>query len=66
MRPEAIDDIFLIVGMAMIAWGFWDPSRLILIFGGALVIFLILTGGTDGDEGETIGRPEETTSGVRD
>ena len=61
MRPEAIDDIFLIVGMAMIAWGFWDPSRLILIFGGALIIFLILRGVDDDREEETIRGPEEKT-----
>ena len=57
MRPEAIDDLFLIVGMALIAWGFWDPSRLILIFGGALIIFLILKGGDDERQEETIRRP---------
>ena len=66
MRPEAIDDIFLIVGMAMIAWGFWDITRLMLVFGGTLIIFLVLRGGTNGDEGETIGRSEETTGGIRD
>lgn len=58
MNPEAIDDLFLIVGMALIAWGFWDPSRLMLIFGGALIIFLILRGADNGGE-ETIRGPEE-------
>ena len=50
MRPEAIDDLFLILGMALIAWGFWDPTRLVLILAGALVIFVILKG--DDDDGE--------------
>ena len=61
MRPETIDDLFLILGMALIAWGFWDPTRLVLILAGALVIFVILKGDDDGSEGEIIRGPEEKT-----
>jgi len=60
VNQDTVDDIFLIVGMVLIAYGFWDPSRLVLILAGALVIFVVLTWG-DGDdkdrEKETIGRP---------
>ena len=42
------EDILLIVSMGMIAYGLWDRERLILVFGGAFVFFLILwAGGED-------------------
>jgi len=55
VRESTTDDIFLIVGLAMIAYGFWDMTRLILVFGGTLIIFVILNGRPDdGSEGKTI------------
>lgn len=39
------EDLLLIVSMIFIAYGMWDRTRLILIFGGALCIFIILIGG---------------------
>lgn len=59
--PETIDDIFLIAGMVMIAYGFWDPTRLVLILGGSLIIFVILVSSDDGGKEETIRGPEEKT-----
>ncbi len=55
MRESTTDDIFLIIGLAMIAYGFYDMTRLILVFGGTLLIFVILNGRPDdGSEGETV------------
>ena len=61
MNPNTIDDAFLIIGMALIAWGFWDPTKLVLILAGALVIFVILKGDDDNAGEETIRGPEEKT-----
>jgi len=61
VRPEAIDDLFLIVGMVMIAYGFWDPTRLVLILGGSLIIFVILVSSNDGGKEKAIRGPEEKT-----
>jgi len=47
------EDILLIVSMIFIAYGFWDRTRLILILGGVLCIFVILMMSGDND------RPKE-------
>ena len=49
------EDILLIISMIFIAYGMWDRTRLLLIFGGALCIFVILMIGGDNN-----GRTKET------
>ena len=51
LTPRAQEDILLIVSMIFIAYGFWDRTRLLLIFGGTLCIFVILMMSGDTNDG---------------
>ena len=47
MKPETIDDLFLILALVLILWGFLDPTKLVLILAGVLVMFVIIKGEDD-------------------
>ena len=51
-----IEDALLIVSMAFIAYGLWDRTKIILIFGGVLCFFIILMG-DDNDNNKTENTP---------
>ena len=51
------EDALLIVSMIFIAYGLWDRTRMILIFGGVLCFFIILMSDDNGNNNETENTP---------